>query len=398
MEFILVLALILIFTKLAGDLSVRLGQPSVLGKLIVGVILGPALLGWVENSDFIHYMAEIGVLLLMFIAGLETDLEQLKKNWKAAFAVAVGGVILPFIGGYGSALAFGMTQAHALFFGLLFCATSVSISVQTLKDMNQLGSREGTTILGAAVVDDVLVVVLLAVMMSLLGTGTGSEEVSIALLIGKKLLFFVVVIAASVFLVPRVMKWMAPLRVTETVITAGLIICFGFSYFAEWMGVAGIIGAFAAGIAISQTGFKQEVEHKIEPIAYSIFVPVFFVSIGLNVTFEGVGSQIGLIVVISLVAIVTKLLGGGAGALLTGFDRKSALAIGSGMISRGEVALIIASTGLASGLLDSQYFTSVVIMVIVTTLVTPPLLKLTFARKKGTDRIEEDVKQSGVHG
>ncbi|MDR6725832.1 monovalent cation:proton antiporter-2 (CPA2) family protein [Paenibacillus amylolyticus] len=397
MEFILSLALILIFTKLAGDLSVRLGQPSVLGKLIVGVILGPALLNWVPKSDFVHYMAEIGVLLLMFIAGLETDLDQLKKNWKAAFAVAVGGVILPFIGGYGAAVGFGMTQTHALFFGLLFCATSVSISVQTLKDMNQLSSREGTTILGAAVVDDVLVVVLLAVMMSLLGTGAG--DISISLLIGKKLLFFVIIIAAGWFLVPRIMKWMQPLKVTETVITAGLIICFGFSYFAEWMGVAGIIGAFAAGIAISQTSFKHEVETKLEPIAYGIFVPVFFVSIGLNVQFDGVGSQIWFIVVISLIAIVTKLLGGGAGALLTGFDRKSSVAIGAGMISRGEVALIIASTGLASGLLDSEYFTSVVIMVIITTLVTPPLLKITFSRKKGERKIEQEIQQeSNISG
>lgn len=396
MEFVLVLAIILIFTKIAGDLSVRLGQPSVLGKLIVGVILGPALLGWVQPTDFIHHMSEIGVLLLMFIAGLETDLEQLKKNWKSAFAVAVGGVILPFIGGYGSAIAFGMTQAHALFFGLLFCATSVSISVQTLKDMNQLSSREGTTILGAAVVDDVLVVVLLAVMMSLLGAGAG--DVSIGLLIGKKALFFVVIAFAGWWLVPRVMKWMAPLRVTETVITAGLIICFTFSYFAEWMGVAGIIGAFAAGIAISQTNFKHEVETKLEPIAYSIFVPVFFVSIGLNVTFDGVGSQIWFIIAISLIAIVTKLLGGGAGARLTGFDRASSLAIGSGMISRGEVALIIASTGLASGLLDPEYFTSVVIMVIVTTLVTPPLLKVTFARKKGETRVEQGIEDAHLNG
>ncbi|GAB1158883.1 MULTISPECIES: cation:proton antiporter [Paenibacillus] len=396
MEFVLVLAIILIFTKIAGDLSVRLGQPSVLGKLIVGVILGPALLGWVQPTDFIHHMSEIGVLLLMFIAGLETDLEQLKKNWKSAFAVAVGGVILPFIGGYGSAIAFGMTQAHALFFGLLFCATSVSISVQTLKDMNQLSSREGTTILGAAVVDDVLVVVLLAVMMSLLGAGAG--DVSIGLLIGKKALFFVIIAFAGWWLVPRIMKWMAPLRVTETVITAGLIICFAFSYFAEWMGVAGIIGAFAAGIAISQTNFKHEVETKLEPIAYSIFVPVFFVSIGLNVTFDGVGSQILLIVVISLIAIITKWIGGGAGARLTGFDRSSSMAIGAGMISRGEVALIIASTGLTSGLLDPEYFTSVVIMVIITTLVTPPLLKITFARKKGETRVEQGIEDAHLNG
>lgn len=233
-------------------------------------------------------------------------------------------------------------------------------------------------------------------MMSLLGTGAG--DTSISLLIGKKLLFFVIIIAAGWFLVPRIMKWMAPLKVTETVITTGLIICFGFSYFAEWMGVAGIIGAFAAGIAISQTTFKHEVESKVEPIAYSIFVPVFFVSIGLNVTFDGVGSQIWFIIAISLIAIVTKLLGGGAGARLTGFDRVSSLAIGSGMISRGEVALIIASTGLASGLLDPEYFTSVVIMVIVTTLVTPPLLKITFARKKGEARVEQGIEEAHLNG
>ncbi|MCM3339717.1 cation:proton antiporter [Paenibacillus sp. MER TA 81-3] len=378
MEFILYLLLILLFTKIAGDLSVRIGQPAVLGKLLVGILLGPAVLGWIHNSSFIHELSEIGVLLLMFIAGLETDLEQLRKNWKSAFAVAIGGIILPFIGGYGAAIAFGFTPSYALFFGVLFCATSVSISVQVLKEMNQLNSREGTTILGAAVVDDVLVVILLAFIMSILGQGS---DVSLGLLIGKKILFFVVIFLASMFLVPRVMKWLAPLKVTEAVISAALIICFGFAYFAEWMQMAGIIGAFAAGIAVSQTTFKHEVEKKVEPIAYAIFVPVFFVSIGLNVSFEGIGDQLGLLITITIMAIITKLVGGWIGARLTGFDNQSSLAIGSGMISRGEVALIIASTGLQSGLLMPEYFTSVVIMVIITTLVTPPLLKIMFNRK-----------------
>ncbi|MCM3786297.1 monovalent cation:proton antiporter-2 (CPA2) family protein [Neobacillus mesonae] len=383
MEFILELVLILIFTKIAGHLSVKLGQPSVLGELIAGVILGPALLGWVHQTSFIQEFAEIGVLVLMFIAGLETDLDQLKKNWKAAFAVAVGGVIIPFFGGYGAAMAFGMEYHHALFFGLLFCATSVSISVQTLKEMNKLNSREGTTILGAAVVDDILVVVLLAVMMSVLGAG---ESVSLGSLIGKKVLFFVIIIAAAIWLVPLVMKWFARLKVSESVISAGLIIALAFSYFAEWMGVAGIIGSFAAGIAVSQTTYKHTVESKLEPIAYGLFVPVFFVNIGLNVSFEGVGAQIGFIVIISIVAIITKLLGGALGAGLTGFNRRSAFSIGTGMISRGEVALIIAGTGLSSGLLDPEYYTSVIIMVIVTTLVTPPLLKITFSRNRGGEK------------
>lgn len=385
MEFILYLVLILLCTKVAGDLSVRLGQPAVLGKLLVGIVLGPAVLGWIHNGEFISEMAEIGVLLLMFIAGLETDLDQLRRNWKSAFAVAVGGIILPLIGGYSAAIAFGFSHNYALFFGVLFCATSVSISVQVLKELNKLNSREGTTILGAAVIDDVLVVILLAFIMSIVGQGA---DVSIGLLIGKKLLFFIGILVAGWLIVPRVMKWLAPLKVTEAVISAALIICFGFAYFAEWMQMAGIIGAFAAGIAISQTPYKHDVEQKVEPIAYSIFVPVFFVSIGLNVSFEGIGNQIGFLIVITLVAIVTKLAGCWLGARMTGFDNRSALAIGSGMVSRGEVALIIAATGLSSGLLHQEYFTSVVIMVIVTTLVTPPLLKVLFNRS-------EKVKESG---
>lgn len=387
MEFILHLVLILIFTKLAGHLSVKLGQPSVLGELLAGVILGPAVLGWVYQTSFIHEFSEIGVLILMFIAGLETDLDTLRKNWKTALAVAIGGVIIPFAGGYSAALSFGLEQNHALFLGLLLCATSVSISVQTLKEMNKLSSKEGTTILGAAVVDDILVVVLLAVMLSLLGTG---ESVSIGSLIGKKVLFFVIIFAASIWVVPLVMKWLSKLKIAETVISGGIIIALTFSYFAEWLGVAGIIGSFAAGIAISQTPFKHTVESKLEPIAYGLFVPVFFVSIGLNVDFEGVGSQIWFIIVLSLIAISTKLIGGALGAKITGYNFHSSMAIGTGMISRGEVALIIAGTGLAGGLLDPQYYTSVIIMVIVTTLVTPPMLKIMFADKY-THKLSENL-------
>jgi monovalent cation:proton antiporter-2 (CPA2) family protein len=375
MEFILYLVLILFFTKVAGDLSVRIGQPAVLGKLIVGILLGPAVLGWVEKGSFINELSEIGVLLLMFIAGLETDLDQLKKNWKPAFAVAVCGIILPFIGGYSAAIAFGFSQTYSMFFGIIFCATSVSISVQVLKEMNKLNTREGTTILGAAVIDDVLVVILLAGLMSAIGP---VDDISITMLIGKKLLFFIVIFLAGWFVVPKIMKWMAPLKVTEAVITAALVICFGFAYFAESLQMAGIIGAFAAGIAIAQTDYRHIVEEKVEPIAYSIFVPIFFVSIGLNVTFDGLADQWWFVVVITIIAIITKMLGGWIGARVTGFNSKSSLVIGSGMVSRGEVALIIGATGLQAGLVLPEYFTSVVIMVIVTTLITPPLLKMFF--------------------
>lgn len=380
MEYILALVIIVIFTKVAGHLSVMIGQPSVLGKLLAGIVVGPAVLGWIEPTEFIDHFAEIGVLLLMFIAGLETDLEQLKQNWKSAVAVAFGGIILPLIGGYGLSIALGLTQAESLYMGLLLCATSVSISVQALKEMNQLSSREGTTILGAAVVDDIVVVILLAIMMSFLGNG--GAEVSIPLLIGKKVVFFAVIAAASIWLVPLVMKLASKLKVTEAVMSGAIAICLGFAYFAEWLGVAGIIGSFAAGIAISQTKFRTEVEHRVEPITYTLFVPVFFVSIGLNITFDGLGEQVWFMVLLSIIAILTKLIGCGFGARVTGFSTSSSLIIGAGMISRGEVALILAASGLASGLLPQQYFTSVILVVIVTTLVTPPLLKLLFSTPK----------------
>jgi len=388
MAFILSLVCILFFTKIAGDLSVRLGQPAVLGKLIVGIILGPAVLGWIQNTDFIHYLSEIGVILLMFIAGLETDLEQLRKNWKPAFSVAVSGIIFPFIGGYGVAQMFGLNHQFSLFIGILFSATSVSISVQVLKDMNQLNSREGTTILGAAVVDDVLVVILLAMMLSFLGSG---ESISLGLIIGKKLIFFIVIIVAGWLVVPRFLTLLSKLKVTEAVMTMALIICFAFSFFADFMGMAGIIGAFAAGIAISQTTFKHIVETKVEPIAYSIFVPVFFVSIGLHVSFEGIGTQIAFVIMLTVVAIVSKWIGGALGARITGFNKRSSWAIGSGMISRGEVALIIASTGLQAGLLLPEYFTSVVLAVIATTLAAPPMLKFFFKAPSKPTASKSDI-------
>nr|WP_256208646.1 cation:proton antiporter [Paenibacillus sp. CF384] len=262
-------------------------------------------------------------------------------------------------------------------YGAVFSATSVSISVQVLKDLNKLNSREGTTILGAAVIDDVIVIILLAVMMSFLGSG---NDISIGMLVSKKLLFFIVTLFVGWLIVPRFMKLFARISVTEPVITMALVVCFGFAYFAEQMGMAAIIGSFAAGIAISQTSFKHTVESKIEPIAYSIFVPVFFVSIGLNVSFAGVGNQIGFMVALTLAAVLTKLLGGALGARITGMNARSSLAIGSGMISRGEVALIIAATGLQASLLPEKYFTSVVIKIILTTLIAPPLLKYFFSR------------------
>ncbi|EJP95919.1 cation:proton antiporter [Bacillus cereus] len=376
-EFFFQIALILLSTKLAGDLSVRLGQPSVLGKLIVGIVIGPAIFGWIENSELLTQLSNVGVILLMFMAGLETDLEELNSNRNSSLAVALGGIVLPFVGGYVAGLVVGMEQGNAVFLGLLLCATSVSISVQTLRDLGKMKTRESTTMLGAAVFDDILVVILLAFAMSFLGT----DDVNLTMIILKKVVFFASIILIGWKGVPAIMRWLSPLRVSESIVSAALIICFSFAYFGELLGIAGIIGAFAAGIAISQTNYKHEVEKKVEPIAYAMFVPVFFVSIGMNITFDGIGDQIWFILALTVIAVFTKLIGCGFGARMTGFDAKSSAIIGAGMVSRGEVALIIAGTGLSSGLLAQDYFTAIVIVVILTTMITPPMLKYTFGAK-----------------
>ncbi|MCL1957874.1 MAG: cation:proton antiporter [Fibromonadales bacterium] len=377
-EFFFQIALILLSTKFAGDLSVKLGQPSVLGKLIVGIVIGPAVLGWIENSELLTQLSNVGVILLMFIAGLETDLKELNENRNSSLAVAVGGIILPFVGGYAASLVMKMEQDKAVFLGLLLCATSVSISVQTLRDLGKMKTRESTTILGAAVFDDILVVILLAFAMNFLGT----NDISLTFIILKKVAFFVSIILISWKGVPIIMRWLSPSHTSsESTISAALIICFSFAYFSESLGIAGIIGAFVAGIAVSQTNYKHEVEKSVEPIAYTMFVPVFFVSIGMRITFDGIGDRIWFTLALTVIAVLTKLIGCGFGAKITGFDIKSSAIIGAGMVSRGEVALIIAAMGLSSGLLAQDYFTAIVIVVILTTMITPPMLKYAFGVK-----------------
>ena len=375
--FILQIFMILLATKIAGQISIRLGQPSVLGKIIVGIILGPALLGWVHETELLTVFSEIGVLLLMFLAGLETDLKEMNRNKKAAALVAIGGIILPIILGYVGSQYYGMSVGESVFIGLLLSATSVSISVQTLRELGWLNSKEGTTLLGAAVLDDIIVVILIAVAMSFFA----GSDTNIALLVGKKILFFVVLILVSKWVVPKFIQLFSRFKVTEAVLSAGLIICFSAAYFAEYLGLAGIIGTFFAGIAIAQTKFKEEIEHKVEPIAYGIFVPFFFVNIGIAVSFEGIGNQIGFIVIFSIIAVVSKFVGAGIGAKMAGFNLKSSMGVGAGMISRGEVALILAAMGIESGLLPVEYYTAIIIVVIVTTIVTPPMLKLIFGKR-----------------
>ncbi|MFC4098167.1 cation:proton antiporter [Paenibacillus xanthanilyticus] len=370
------LAIILLASKLAGDLSVKLRQPAVLGKLLIGIVLGPAVLGLITATDVLEELSQIGVILLMFLAGLETDAEEFKRTGKAASYVGVAGIALPLALGYGAGVLMELPPLESVFLGLLLSATSVSISVQALKEMGRLKSREGATILGAAVIDDVLVIIALAFVMSLAG-----GDVNLSVVILKKVAFFAVGILAAWKLVPLVLRMFAPLRVTESVVSAALILCFVFAYMAEYTGVAAIIGAYMAGVAISFTGYRHEVTEKIEIISYAVFVPVFFTSVGVKVEFSGISSQLGLIAGLTVIAIVSKLLGSALGAKAAGFGWRGALGIGAAMVSRGEVALIIAAIGQEAGLLQPDLFAVLVVVVLLTTIVTPPMMKWFFTDK-----------------
>lgn len=372
--FILQLALIIIAAKLAGSLSVKFGQPSVLGEIIAGVLLGPAVFGLISTTDTLSTFSTIGVILLMFIAGLETDLSEFKRSAKSSTFVGFGGIIFPLFLGYFTGMMMDFTNLQSWFLGVMLSATSVSISVQALKEMNQLKTTEGMSILGAAVIDDVVVMVILAFLMSLAGGG----DVSLTALIIKKVLFFVFAILIAWKVVPWGMNKLTKLPVSETVISSALIICFIYAFSAEYTGVANIIGAYIAGIAVGLTKFKQKVFEKVETISYSIFVPIFFAYIGISAEFTGILNNLGLIIFLSILAILTKFMGSGLGAKLSGFGWNSSMGIGSAMVSRGEVALIVASMGLESNLVTQDLYSTIIVVVIITTIVTPPMMKFFF--------------------
>lgn len=371
------MALILLATKWAGDLSVKAGQPAVLGKLLVGILLGPSVLGLVTHTEVLKEISEIGVILLMFLAGLETDLEELKSRSRAAVLVGLGGILLPFAAGTWLGQWMGLELYPSVFLGLLLSATSVSISVQSLREMNRLKTPEGTTILGAAIIDDVVVVLLLAFLMGL----AGSADATFTDVLWKKAAFFLIAVLVAWKGVPWLMRLLSGFRTTEAVTAAAFIICFGFAAFSHLAGVATIIGAYIAGVAVSLTPYRTEVTEKAETISYSFFVPVFFTSIGVTAEFIGIGEHWDIALLLSVVAILTKLVGAGVGARLAGFSNRSAIGIGTGMVSRGEVALIMASLGLESQLIEPWMFAVMVIVVLATTIVTPPLLKQVFGSR-----------------
>ena len=390
MELLLSLILVIIGTKLAGHLCHRIGIPAVIGELLTGVVLGPALLGLVLHTEMISIFAEIGVILLMFLAGLESDLDKLKKYLKPSVMVALFGILLPMIFLSGAAHLFDITWKEAIFIGVIFSATSVSISVQVLKEYKRLDTAEGSVTLGAAVVDDIAVVLIVSLFSAFLNMDSGSSSVGgIGLLwdlLGTKILFFLGLFLFAKFILKPLINLTKKLVAVEIETALGLVLCFAFAIIAQKVGMSDVIGAFFIGLLLSKHEVKHNIEHNTSVIGYSLFIPVFFVSIGLDIELSAFKEYAVLIIVFTVLATLTKLIGGYLGGRLTHLDRDQSLIVGAGMVSRGEMALIIVKMGENLGLVSAGHYSAIVVAVILTTLFSPLLIKFAIERaeKKNT--------------
>ncbi len=398
LQLAILLSILLLTAKAAGYLSTRVKQPSVFGEILVGVLLGPSLLNIthlpfvtdMHLEEMITLMGELGVLLLMFLAGLELHLGDLVKSAKVAAYAGVLGVLLPVGLGLGFGELTGMDFNHSLFLGLTLGATSVSISAQVLLELKVLRSKVGYGLLGAAVFDDVLVLLLLSIFLAFLSGSSGLVGILVA--IGKMLAFLAASTAIGLWGLPLLVRLIQRRSISQGMTTLAIILMLLYGAAAELLGgMAAITGAFLAGLMFARTPEKSRIEEGFHSLAYSFFVPIFFVSIGLGVDLRELDLSILWIMLgITVIAILGKIIGAGSGAKLARFSWQESLQIGVGMVSRGEVGLIIAKIGLDSGYLSGSLFSAIVGMILITTLVTPPILRLTFhtAPKQG------DVKSS----
>lgn len=383
-EFLFDLALILISTKLFGLITKKVRMPQVVGALVAGVILGPAVLNVLSETEFIQKLAELGVIVLMFTAGLETDINQLKKTGKASFIIAVLGVIIPLAGGFFIASIFNNgndvnTILQNVFIGIILTATSVSITVETLKEMGKLNTRAGNAILGAAIIDDILGIIALTITTSL-----ADPSINVIIVLAKIVMFFIFAgFAGYLFHWAFIKLDERYQRDLRRFVIIAFVFCLLLSFCAEeFFGVADITGAFIAGLVISDSNRSKYLNSRFETLSYMLLSPIFFASIGIKVQLTAMTKTIFIFaILLLLVAILSKVLGCALGAKLCRYSNREAIQIGTGMISRGEVALIVANKGIAMGLMLPEFLAPVVIVVVVTTIVTPILLKVVFNNK-----------------
>lgn len=379
-DFLLFVAIILLSTKIFSLLSQKVNMPQVVGALLVGVLLGPSCLNILHETDFLTKSAEIGVIFLMFLTGLDTDFDDLKATGKSSVIIAFVGVLIPLGSGFLTYYLFfhgqrpdTMIFLESAFVGIVLTATSVSITVETLREMGKLKGKMGTSILGAAIIDDILGIIALTVITSFTVPG-----VDIMVVLLKILLFFVFIAACGFFVFRLFRKLEIVYGTKRRVAIYAVAFCLLLSYISEvYFGVADITGAYFAGLILCNvTETKSYIASKINITSYMFFTPIFFASIGIKTVITGMSQELILFTLaLLIVAILSKIVGCGLGAKICGFSNMDSLAIGVGMISRGEVALIVAQKGEQAGLISPTLFPAIVLVVIVTTLITPILLK-----------------------
>ena len=386
------LAIIVIAAKLCGIAARKLKAPQVVGEIIAGLIIGPSILGWVNQTDFLLEMAEIGVILLMFSAGLETDLKELMKTGPIATLIACAGVFIPLaIGALYYMLFYGMAPwgseefYKAVFVGTILTATSVSITVQSLKEMGKIKGKVGTTILSAAIIDDVIGIIVLTFVIGFKNPDSKPSAVII-----NTVLFFIFALVVG-FISYKIFKLLdKKYPHTRRIPIAGLAYCFLMAYIAErYFGIADITGAYVAGIILCSINDSSYIERKVDVNSYMLFGPVFFASIGLKTNIDSVTGGILLFSLgFVLVGLISKIIGCGLMAKICKFSGNDSLKIGVGMMTRGEVALIVSQKGLTAGLLEPVYFTSVILLIIVSSIATPIVLKILYSRDKEPEEIQ----------
>lgn len=379
------IAIILLAAKIFGIAARKLKAPQVVGEIIAGLIIGPCFLGWVNQTDFLLKMAEVGVVIIMFSAGLETDLRDLVKTGPVAFLIACMGVLVPLVGGALLYMAFYGTSPwmsegfyKAVFMGTIITATSVSITVQTLRELGHLRSKVGTTIISAAIIDDIIGIMVLTFVIGMKTPSVNPIEVIL------NTLYFFVFSFAGGFVIYKLFKaFDIRYEHTRRVAIISLAFCFAMAYIAErFFGIADITGAYVAGIILCNIQDSKYIARKMDINSYMIFGPVFFASIGLKTDISDFNSSIILFsIVFVLVALLTKIIGCGLVSKLSGFSLRDSVKIGVGMMIRGEVALIVAQKGLSAGLLEPVYFTSVILLIIVSSITAPLILKYLYFKK-----------------
>ena len=376
--FLVSVAVIILSTKILGDLTKKVSMPQVVGALLAGVLIGPTGLGLIAETDFLDYTAEIGVIMLMFLAGLDTDINEIKRNSLTCLTVAGIGVIVPLIGGtvcyyfFFEAGATGFDDIlKAVFVGVVLTATSVSITVEALREMGKLDGKVGNTILGAAVLDDIIGIVVLTIVSSFKDSDVSVSGVLIKILLyGICMAVLALILSKGKNIIDSNIKKQ---RASTYILAACLLISFASEHF---FGVADITGAYLLGLFLSSHGIKHEIYRKINVPSYIFFSPIFFASVGLKVNLEGMtGTIVVFSIVLLVIAILTKIIGCGLGAKICGFSGKESVQVGVGMVSRGEVALIVAQKGSEMGLLSLTLMPAVVLVVIATTIFTPIILK-----------------------